>query len=884
MGLPAKQFDGLSAATISGALSHIESHDRDVWLRMGMAVKSELGDAGFDVWDQWSSNSDNYDAKAARSVWKSVKVGGGVTIATLIREAVANGFRFDDSEPRIDHAEREKRREAQKQVEAAQKELARQAAELAQSIWDGAKSVSGDDHPYLRSKLVRAHGLRVGKWPLRNKAGEVYAYAENVLLIPMKNPKGKITSLQGIFDQLPKGYESNKTYLRDATKRGSFHLIGKASVGTLAICEGYATGATIHEATGWAVAVCFDRSNLETIARELRPAMPGVQIVICADNDQFTDGNPGVRDATAAGAAIHTRVVVPQFQNLKGKPTDFNDLAALETMDEVRRQLGVAPGEAANDNQPSHYFQPLGYDRDTFFLFQFEKKQLIELTPAGMTELGFISLAPLTYWAMEFPKENAAFDRRAAADWLMRECIKRGIYDPSRVRGRGAWMDDGRVVYHFGGRLWIDGVLTDVTTIKSRFVYELSRSLNEPASVSLSDDDGKRLVEIAKQFRWTKPASAALLCGWVALAPICGAMRWRPHIWITGGAGCGKTTVLNDFVHRLMGGMDIFAQGNSTEAGIRQRLRCDALPVLFDESEQNNDREASRVQNVLSLIRQASSESAATTLKGTAGGEAMQFIVRSMFCLSSIQVGMKHQADFERLAVLALKPKHEDRDAADGWKRLSEQLHAVGRDETLPARLFRRSLDLLPTTQENIRVFSEAAARKFGSQRDGDQYGTLLAGCWSLMSSRVATMDQAERMIDSFDWSEYRENAETDESTKALAALLECEIATANGRRMSVFEIVKVAGGDYVPSLDGLNDRDADSILQRYGMRVISGDLLLSNNSTSLSNLMNETPFAADIRGQLLRVHGARRYEKAVRFSGVVSKSIAIPIAMFSQE
>jgi putative DNA primase/helicase len=877
----AKQYDGLDHATISAALSHIEAFDRDVWLRMAMAVKSELGDAGFDVWDQWSATSDNYDAKAARSVWKSVKIGGGVTIATLIREAVANGFRFDDSAPRIDPAERERRKAAQQAVEAHQRELAKIAAETAQSIWDEAKPVSGDNHPYLRQKLVKSHGLRSGRWPLRNKEGEVYGYAENVLLIPMKNQKGKITSLQGIFDQLPKGYESNKTYLRDATKRGSFHLIGKTSVGTLAICEGYATGATIFEATGWAVAICFDRSNLETVARELRPALPGVQIVICADNDQFTDGNPGVRDATAAGAAIHTRVVVPQFQNLKGKPTDFNDLASLEGVEEVKRQLGIVPGEAANDNQPSHYFQPLGYDRETFFVFQFEKKQLVELTPASMTELGFINLAPLQFWSMEFPTDKGAFDRRAAADWLMRECIKRGIYDPSRIRGRGAWMDDGRVVYHFGGRLWVDGVMSDVTTIKSRYVYELARSLNEPASVSLSDDDGRRLVEIAKQFRWTKPASAALLCGWVALAPICGALRWRPHIWITGGAGCGKTTVLNDFVHRLMGGMDIFAQGNSTEAGIRQRLKCDALPVLFDESEQNNDREASRVQNVLSLIRQASSESAATTLKGTAGGEAMQFIVRSMFCLSSIQVGMKHQADFERLAVLALRPKHEDSNAADGWKHLSEQLYWISRDETLPARLFRRSLDLLPITQQNVRIFSEAAARKFGSQRDGDQYGTLLAGCWSLMSSREATPEQAERMIDGFDWAEYRENAESDESTKAMTALLECEMPVVGGRRASVFEVVKIAAGDYGGTLD-FTARDADAVLQRFGMKVVGDDLLLSNNSTALTNLMRETPFAADIRGQLLRVKGVRRYEKAARFNGVVSKSIAVPVSIFS--
>src|SRR3546814_4223950 len=122
-------------------------------------------------------------------------------------------------------------------------------------------------------------------------------------------------------------------------------------------------------------------------------------------------------------------------------------------------------------------------------------------------------------------------------------------------------------------------------------------------------------------FRWTKPGSAALLSGWVALAPLCGALRWRPHVWLTGGAGSGKTTVLNEYVHPLMAGCDLFAQGNSSEAGIRQELKADALPVLFDESEQNDEREAARVQAVLALNRQASTESEAKTFKGTARTE-----------------------------------------------------------------------------------------------------------------------------------------------------------------------------------------------------------------------------------------------------------------------
>jgi putative DNA primase/helicase len=158
----------------------------------------------------------------------------------------------------------------------------------------------------------------------------------------------------------------------------------------------------------------------------------------------------------------------------------------------------------------------------------------------------------------------------------------------------------------------------------------------------------------------------------------------RPHVWLTGGPGSGKSTILNRFVHLLLGGLDVFAQGASTEAGIRQRLCVDARPVLIDESESNEENEIRRTQGVLSLIRQASTESDAQTLKGTAGGEAMRFHIRSMFALASIQVGLKQQADRERerITVLTLRSKGRDDAEGEGHRHLEAELGRIRRDRT----------------------------------------------------------------------------------------------------------------------------------------------------------------------------------------------------------
>lgn len=533
-----------------------------------------------------------------------------------------------------------------------------------------------------------------------------------------------------------------------------------------------------------------------------------------------------------------------------------------------------SPGLAKNG-----YFRVLGYDHDRYYILAYEKCQIMVLTKGDFSEAGLIELAPLDWWETHFeggPKQG--INKKAAMNWLVRWAHSRGVYSMTRLRGRGAWTDRDRLVFHHGDYLTVNGQHQAITEMDSHFVYEMAESLPTIPETALTCEEGRDLLELASIFRWAKPASAALMAGWVALAPVGGAIKWRPHIWISGGAGSGKTTALNRFVHHLMNGMDLFAQGNSTEAGVRQELKGDARPVLFDESESQTEREALRVQAVLAMVRQASSESQAKTYKGTAGGDAMAFHIRSMFCLASIQVGIKYQADIERMTVLSILPKRDDDDPAETWKRIDNALHVMQRDESLPGRLIRRALDLLPTTLKNISVFSEAAAIRFGSQRDGDQYGTLLAGAWSLISREVATLEDATAMIDMYDWSEHRENNETDEGERALAALMGAHVRVAGGAEVTVNELIRAAKG-YPTDGCTISGIGAEAMLQRIGMRTEGARLLLSNTSNELRRLMQGTPFEADLRGVLLRLKGADRYgNKGVKFSGVTSKVISIPL------
>jgi putative DNA primase/helicase len=163
-------------------------------------------------------------------------------------------------------------------------------------------------HGYLTEKHVSSHGLREH---------------EGCITIPLYNENGKIRTLQFI------DAEGNKRFLSDGKKKGCYYVIGCIEKSDqVFICEGYATGATVHECTNEAVVIAFCTVGLKPVARIIRKKYPNAKIVICADNDQFHDNgaNPGVEKAIEAAKEVNALVVKPEFDDISDKPTDFNDL------------------------------------------------------------------------------------------------------------------------------------------------------------------------------------------------------------------------------------------------------------------------------------------------------------------------------------------------------------------------------------------------------------------------------------------------------------------------------------------------------------------------------------------------------------------------------
>ena len=236
------------------------------------------------------------------------------------------------------------------------------AASRARRIYEGAADCPG--HVYLTAKgVLPSPGLRLTR-AVMTIAGA--SFPADSLIVPLydaaallSEPDGKPVAPGNLQFISATG---DKRYLPGGQKQGGGFVIGDVSNNEpLLVCEGLATGLTLHAAAGFPIFVAFDAGNLQAVAAALRRQYPDRQIVLAADDDWKTPGNPGLSKATAAARAIGGCVAVPAFGPERGqKDSDFNDQAAREGIEAVRLcveaaiKKGPLPGKEAAPQNKTH--------------------------------------------------------------------------------------------------------------------------------------------------------------------------------------------------------------------------------------------------------------------------------------------------------------------------------------------------------------------------------------------------------------------------------------------------------------------------------------------------------------------------------------------------
>lgn len=242
------------------------------------------------------------------------------------------------------------RKQAREKREQERKEAAAKALE----IWEAAKEAT-DGHPYLAAKGVPSFGLRVS--------------TRGQLLVPVLDTAGNLHSVQFI-DGVPdeKGGYPKKFLTGGQIGGNCFAIPGKREA--FYVCEGYATGASIHLATEQTVICAFNAGNLKQVAKGIHTLHPKAGLVIAADNDQWADGNPGKTKGMEAAKEAKALFILPHFRDESRHPTDFNDLARLEGMEAVRLQLQAAK---VPENKPNAQHFPFTTRPDGVYFLEEDK-------------------------------------------------------------------------------------------------------------------------------------------------------------------------------------------------------------------------------------------------------------------------------------------------------------------------------------------------------------------------------------------------------------------------------------------------------------------------------------------------------------------------------
>jgi len=775
-------------------------------------------------------------------------------------------------------AHKEKLRQRQAARDAAIKEAHDKAAQRASDLW--AKASRTGSTPYLERKRIALCGARI--------IGDMVA-------VPMYKD-GRLVGLQFI------GADGEKRFLTDSDKSGSYHSIrGAGDLSVIRICEGYATGAAISDTyPANPVVIAWDAGNLKAVAKTMRGKYPDARIIICADNDQWTkkpngdEWNPGIEKARQAAVAIGgCSVVAPMWPaDDADRRTDWWDWWNEYGADGVRDAMEAAnvarepeqetplddviePVEEwhgickPHEKHIHEAIRPLGHNKGKYYFFPHDGGQIIAKTSRELANMAnLLDLAQLQFWETNYSvgKDSMSDIALFACNHLTEIC-KRRVFKPSDLRGVGFWRDGDTIIANTGTRIIGDDIDVAPSGYSGAFVYESDESLIDLSKGECSDDEAGAMLDICTSLSWKLSQYGYLLAGWLVVSPIGGCLRWKPHIWITGRSGAGKSTVMDKLVKQMLGQYAVCRDGGTTEPGVRKALGVSSRPFVMDEAEAEGAYDRQKMEAIIGLFRKASSG-------GVVGNADGAFQAMSCACFAAINPSVKETADKARITLLELE-KDTKPGANTRYLALMDKIHAT-LTGTYHKRLLARTFKHIDALLHNISAFENAAAELFGDKRQADQLAPMIAGAHFLTTTDRISVTDARKWLDRHDWQWYTSISEETDAQKLVARIMTSRVGydTMGMRREGAI-------GDLIDAIyrqaDGAGDIEKG--LKVYGIRIIDGRLVIANSNDNLAKLLASTPWVPWNR-TLGDYPGADNFSnRVVHFSlGARGKVVSLPL------
>lgn len=531
-------------------------------------------------------------------------------------------------------------------------------------------------------------------------------------------------------------------------------------------------------------------------------------------------------------------------------------------------------------------FRIIGQTATDIYFFPKETTMIMKFKRSALGKANLMNLMPREAWGTYYAKKDGGIAWDSAADFLIRKAAFAEIFSSASVRGSGAWIENNKTIINTGRDLIRDGQKSPLFQKETKFVYEKNHTLPYSLTGPMATKESKELLKITGLLDFDRPEFSLFLAGWIMLAPFGGALRWRPHAWLSGSQGAGKSYTLDEIVFKLVGKFAVKGLGASTTAGIRQDLGNCSKPVIVDEAEADHPKQKEKIEELLSMARQASSggEDSAAILHGNQDGTGTHWIVKSMFMFASIGPALVHPADKSRVTLLTLKtPRRADVVArAARFKKLSEAVEILTEEW---ARSFHaRTLLILPEVLKAINIFSEQATILLGTRRAGDQSGTLLAGAYMISSDTAPTAAEAKSYIESLNLSESATEVAMDKDDEQLCMdeIMSYKVEASQGNKLTIGTWVRywfAKKGSYLvdvaefSDLGPIDDNRVRRALEEHGVKLNSKleQVAIANSHPAIKKILSRTPWEDTYSSIIERLDYCEGNSKGSSFFGPIN-------------
>jgi putative DNA primase/helicase len=556
----------------------------------------------------------------------------------------------------------------------------------------------------------------------------------------------------------------------------------------------------------------------------------------------------------------------------------------------------------------NRHFRCLGYMNGVSFFMSLHSGQIFSLTPALMRWNYLFHLAPAEFWLYHFP---APADRNGVikTDWesvvnaIIKATNRVGQYDPENQVGQGTWMDGERIVFNSGRGLWVEGEgPVRIQDFKGKKNYIVGRFCGMPDFDNPLPADSAEvweLLSILKALHWApegRSVSVMNMFGWLAIGPICGVLPWRPHLYLSGERGVGKSWIINNIINRMFRDYGVNVKADSTESGLRNLLNGHAFPLIFDEAEGETVEDRQRMGKIIRLARHSATPGDSIVAQGVSGGGGQrQYAIASTFLMCSITPQLTASADFTRFGKAHLMGGLSHYDFVEQIKGPAERLLTVEFSRRFMARMILRAQDM---REVSIKMQQGLSSYNM-EQRLIDVYGTYLAGAWLLLRDDVPDSGAAAmkwvrdtfNMVDDL-MAQVREVSEDKDHVRLFRTLLSTDIRveslSTGARNYTLSELIEIVTGRYQFE-DGVRPEEAVRSLAKIGIRVSAANkpvdakggadsIVIHKNSPHIERFLDKTPYAKSFADVMCQGRGVRKGgdKDVVRFYGLGSSRIVI--------